>query len=119
MLTPDEAGVARAAAATLEAEMPEGFGQTVEAEIAAGPGDRRPGSYEPATLIALGGLLVSATSLAWTIYKDLKKQTARPAEAVVVRKVRLQLKEQGLPEDARSDRMIEVVVAEVIKADPS
>ena len=53
MLKSEEAAAARAAAAALEAEMPQGFVQTVDAEIATGGGG--PDTYEPATVIRRRG----------------------------------------------------------------
>ncbi len=69
---------------------------------------------EPATTIALAGLLVSLASLAWTIYRDLKKDAAAPSPDVLARRLRL---DADLPEAVtteRRERLIAVIVDEVI-----
>jgi len=118
MLTTEERDVARAAAAVLQSEMPAGFTGAVESALASGGRQQAPPTYEPGTAIALGSLLVSAASLAWTIYKDLRKETAQPSKSVLARKVRLRLSDEQMIDANRAERIIEVVVEEVVKADP-
>jgi hypothetical protein len=86
--------------------------------LASGSSQQPPPIYEPGTAIALGSLLVSAASLAWTIYKDLRKETAQPSKTVLARKVRLRLSEGQRLDASQAERIIEVVVEEVVKADP-
>ena len=107
------ADTARRAAARLAPEVGAGLPAHVEAALHGAP--REPTHMEPATatLIALGGLIVSAASLAWQIYRDLKKDAERPAPQVVERQLRLQI---ALPAEIGPelrDRVIQVVVAEV------
>jgi hypothetical protein len=76
----------------------------------------QPATYEPAllSLIALAGLLINATGLAWTIYRDLQKDADKPSPQVLGRWLRVSIE---LPERvtvAQRDRMIAVVVEEVV-----
>jgi hypothetical protein len=84
----------------------------VEAALAARGAEDRPQQYfDP---ISLGALLVSLASLAWTVYRDLRKQTDKPASEAVATRVRIKLREddQELPDG----RVIEVVVDETLRA---
>jgi hypothetical protein len=111
--TPED--VARRAAARLAREIDPALPAVVEGQLRGGGGAEPPVRFfEPATTIALGGLLVSLASLAWTIYRDLKKDAAAPAPEVLARRLRL---DADLPEavtSERRERLIAVVVEEVI-----
>lgn len=110
--------VARAAAARLATELPDGLVPSVEAELASGDETLRTFA-DPGTVIALASLLVSAASLAWTIYRDLKSDSAaKPAAQVVERRVTLRLIEQGKDNSPHFDRVVEVVSEEVVRVDP-
>ena len=116
-MSDDAAVVARAAAARLAeaAGMPD-LPAAVEARIQAG-GSGRPDQYiDPATAIALASLVVSAAGLAWTIHRDLRKETPKPAPEVVARRLRLELEPPPETTDAERDRVITVVVEEVLRA---
>jgi len=97
--------------------MPGGFAEAVEAALAAPPGGVPVRTFDPATLIALGSLLVSAAGLGWTIYRDLKADGARPSKDAVARRVRLQLQSQGHPDTDRARIIVDVVVEELLAAD--
>jgi hypothetical protein len=66
--------------------------------------------------VALGSLVVSIATLAWTIYADLKKETTAPAPAVVARRVRVALSTRDDADAASPHQVVEVVVTEVINA---
>ncbi|TVR84695.1 MAG: hypothetical protein EA405_01020 [Rhodospirillales bacterium] len=113
-MTQEYAETARSAAARLAPQVGADLPAHVEAALHGAP--REPTQMEPtaALLIALGGLIVSATGLAWQIYRDLKKDVAPPVPQVLERQLRLQI---GVPPEVspeQRDRVIQVVVAEVL-----
>jgi hypothetical protein len=103
---------ARAAAHSLAAE----HGPRLEADVelalhtVAGRQSAPEQYFDP---ISLGALIVSAATLAWTIYKDLKKQTPTPAANVVTRRVRLELPAGEQISTSERDRIIELVVENI------
>jgi hypothetical protein len=105
---------ARAAAHRLAAEYGRGLPADVEAALHARGSVPRPDQYlDP---VSLAGLIVSAASLAWTVYADLKTRTAKPAAEVVARTVRVRLEHSGEHESAQRDHVIEIVVDETVQA---
>jgi hypothetical protein len=110
-MTDPIASVARAAAQRLEAEAPPGLAIQVEAALAARESPSAPSQYVDPVSLAI--LIVSIASLAWTVYGDLRKRTAKPAAEVVARTVRVTLRDRG--EDAAPDHIIDVVVTEAIR----
>ena len=108
--------IARSAAAKLARELDPALPAYVERQIEAGSEGGKQ-FIEPGTTIALASLLVSMASLAWTIYRDLRKETARPSLDVVRTRVRVQLE---LPEGVsltQRDQMIAVVVEQLAGED--
>jgi len=104
--------VARAAAQRLEAEDRPGLVAEVEAALAAREFPSAPPQYvDP---VALAILIVGIASLAWTVYTDLKKRTAKPAAEVVARTIRVTLWDSG--QAAAPDHIVDVVVTETIRA---
>ena len=103
----------RAAALRLQDELGPGVLTDVEAALhSSQPGRVRPDQYvDP---ISLGALIVSAATLAWNVYTDLKKKTPAPAADTIARTVRVELEtgDVGTPEER--DRIIEVVVSETV-----
>lgn len=111
MTDPVSAG-ARAAAVRLAPDYGPGLAADVEAALYTRSSQQRPERYfDP---IALGALIVSIATLAWTVYTDLKKKTPSPAPDVVARTVRVELSKQG--DTAAPGQVADVVVTEVIKA---
>jgi hypothetical protein len=103
--------VARAAAERLTPEYGPRLKPQVEAALYARGTERGPDQYiDP---VALGSLIVSIATLAWTIYKDLRKKTPDPAPDAAARTLRVQLRQHtdGSPD---SDKITEVVVAEIV-----
>jgi hypothetical protein len=41
--------------------------------------------------VSLGSLIVSAAALCWTVYKDLRRKSPKPAHNVVALQVRIEL----------------------------
>ena len=104
---------ARAAAELLAAEYGPGLRVEVEAALDARGAPQRPVQYlDP---VSLGSLIVSAATLAWTIYADLRKSTLEPATDEVARQVSTELRERGDASPQKADRITEVVVTEIIK----
>jgi hypothetical protein len=80
-------------------------------------GLEQPSTYEPVS-IAIAALLISAASLAWTIYKDTRKSGAPPAQEVIERRVRLETEIPSTITGEQSDLVIKTVVEEVIHHQP-
>ena len=119
MIRDDERALAQAATRRLSAEMPAGFPEAVEAALAAPEGSGSVSkTYDPATVIALGALLVSIAQFAWTIYADLRKQTQKPDREVLARRIRLRLEESGQSGGEHSHRMVEAVIEEITRDRP-
>jgi hypothetical protein len=106
--------IARQAAARLSVELGPGLAAQVEARLHPGAPPRR--FIEPVTA-TLAGVLVSLCTLGWTIYKDLAKEAAKPAPEVLVRRLRIELGDTAGVAPAQRDRIIAVVVEEVVKAE--
>jgi hypothetical protein len=67
--------------------------------------------------ISLASLIVSVANLAWTLYRDLKTKTDAPARDVIERRVRVKVCDSEIEAPpAQRDRIIEVVVSEIIGA---
>jgi hypothetical protein len=104
----------RAAAECLAAELGPRLGADVEAALSARGPTRVPDRFvDP---VSLGGLVVSVATLAWTIYTDLKSKTAKPEPDIVARHVRVELRQQAGSAPAHLERIIDVVVTEVVQA---
>jgi hypothetical protein len=109
----DPVGIAaRAAARQLQAEAGPGLVAEVEAVLATRESPSAPPQYlDP---VALATLIVAIASLAWTVYTDLRKRTARPAPEVVARTVRVTQRDQGQAD--APDYIVEIIVTETIRA---
>jgi CBS-domain-containing membrane protein len=101
---------ARAAARRLAPE----HGPELEAQVEAALYARSTNQYfDP---IALGSLIVSVATLAWTVYKDLRTKTRQPQRETITEQIRADpdLNTNELtPEDL--DKIIETVVEEITK----
>jgi hypothetical protein len=112
-MTDPVADGARAAAERLTLDYGPGLAPDVEAALhARGPEQRPDQFFDP---ISLGALIVSIATLAWTVYTDLKKETANPAPDVVARTVRVELRKMDVTHPA-SQEITDVVVTEVLNA---
>src|ERR1044071_2698265 len=110
---PDPVAVAaRAAAQRLEPDSSARLAVEVEAALAARGSEDRPQQFiDP---VSIGSLIVALASLAWTIYRDQRKQTNSPGPEAVARTVRIKLREEG--QELPGGRVIEVVVDETLRA---
>ena len=109
--------LARNVALRLQDELDRNLPAAVEAQIQAG--GAAPQRYDVATTIALAALILSAAKFAWDIYRDLKKDSkTAPAPEVIARRMRLELNVAEGIDKKRGDRIIEVVVDELVKRPP-
>jgi hypothetical protein len=111
----DAADTARAAARELAGELGGQLPGDVEAILRARD-DAAIDQYvvDP---ISLAGLIVSVASFVWTVYRDLKTKTDAPARDVIERRVRVQVRDSEInAPPTQRDRIIEVVVSEIIGA---
>jgi hypothetical protein len=109
--------LARRAVLRLGDELDRNLPAAVEAQVQAG--GAVPQRYEPGTTIALAALILSAAKFAWDIYRDVKKDSkAAPAPEVIARRMRLELDVPGEIGGERRDRVINVVVDELMKQPP-
>jgi hypothetical protein len=112
-------GIARRAAQRLSGDLSQNLPAAVEAELRAG--GKAPERYEPVTtVIALAALLLNAAKFAWDIYRDRKKDAKEaPSAYTIARTLRLELKYyEGVSIEQR-DKIINVVVEEVLKEPPT
>jgi len=111
-MTDPVAIAARAAAQRLESGDSARLAVEVEAALAARETEERRQQYiDP---VSIGSLLVALASLAWTVYRDLRKKTDSPAPESVARTVRIKLREEG--QELPDGRVIEIVVDETLRA---
>ena len=109
--------IARRTAQRLSADLDRNLPAMVEAQL---QGGKPPERFEPLALgIAFAALVVSASKAAWDVYRDLKKdKKAAPAPDLVARQLRLELKLDGKVSAEQRDKVIAVVVDEIVKAPP-
>jgi len=68
--------------------------------------------------VSLASLVVSVAGLAWQVYRDLRSKSDAPAREVVERRVRVAVRESATAAPAaQRDRVIEVVVSDVMDSD--
>jgi hypothetical protein len=78
--------------------------------------------YDLGITIALAALIViiSVAQLAWEIYRDLKKNSkAAPVPEVITRRLRLESKVTEQFDSERRDRIVNVVVEELMRQPPA
>lgn len=109
--------IARRAAAQLAEPGDRRFLQAVDRALAGSADHERPQRFlDPGTGIALASLLVSAASLAWTIYRDLSARNQPPPPDRLIIELRQQLDQPPAVPDADRERVIEHVARETIAA---
>jgi hypothetical protein len=88
-------------------------------------------SYDPALALGLAGFLLSVAQFGWTIYRDLKEDRQKAAEkadrdrlqdraglgALLARRIRLKMETPTGVTPERRDRIVEVVVEEILRDD--
>lgn len=109
------ASTARTAAQRLAPEFGDRLPIDVERKLHESVGVAPPDQYvDP---VSVASLVVSIAGLAWTIYKDLRRQTASPPARVVARCVRVETPAavDGAVTITQQDHLIDVVVEETIR----
>ena len=106
---------ARSAAVILAPDLGQNLPVEVEAALAARAGDQRPDRY--LEVVSLGSLIVSAATLAWTIYVNQRDRahSQQPEADSVARQVRITLREQDTALPPGTERITEVVATEIIR----
>jgi hypothetical protein len=112
--------VARTAAQRLESRRWPGLTVEIEAALddrrSKDPNGRGRHPDQYADAISLAALIVAAADLAWSVYAELRTKTSKPAPAIIQR-LRVELTESRLIESTERDRVIEVIVDEIIRPD--
>jgi hypothetical protein len=111
--------IARAAGRRLASARRPGLAVEIESALderrARGGGrESRPDRY--VDVISLASLIVAAADLAWAVYVEVRKKDAKPA-ATIAQRLRIELGESRVIEPGERDRVIEVVVDQVISSD--
>jgi hypothetical protein len=104
--------VERAARATAQSLIAE-HGEQLATDVDVALHNRERGKSAPDQYfdpISLGALIVSAATLAWTIYNDQRKHDPKSDPEVLARRVRLELRASEHVSKKTRDRIIEVVV---------
>jgi len=114
-MTDHAAEAARSAAVILAPDLGRNLPVEVEAALAARAGDQRPDRFFD--VVALGGLIVSVASLAWTVYANLRDRGhgQEPEADSITREVRIKLRERDELLPPGTERITEVVVTEIIR----
>ncbi len=114
-MTDHAAEAARSAAVILAPDLGRNLPVEVEAALAARAGEQRPDRY--LDVVSLGSLLVSAATLAWTIYVNQRDRGhgQEPEADSVARQVRITLRDQDTALPSGTERIIEVVATEIIR----
>jgi hypothetical protein len=111
--TPIAAG-ARAAATRLDRDFGPGLPSDVEATLLYGEsGGERSAYFDP---VSVGSLIVAVATLTWTIYRDQRDKGQRIDQANVLRAVQIELQQETTADAGTQDKIVTVVVTEVIKA---
>lgn len=106
---------ARTAAEHLAIDLGAGVVVQVEEALNQRAATGRPPHYHDP--ISLGALIVSAATLAWQIYRDLKQRQGEPPSSdAVAQTVRVELRDYDETDATQRDRIIDVVVTETIRA---
>ena len=119
-MTDPVADAARATAAILAPSLGPGRPAEVEAALhARDNGEQAPGQYDPLAIAGLAvgaaSMIVSIAQLAWSIISDQRTHTAGPSPDSIARQVRIALRQQDRPLPPDTDRIIEVVITEIIR----
>jgi hypothetical protein len=114
-MTDHAAEAARSAAAILAPDLGLNLPVEVEAALAARGGDQRPDRY--LDVVSLGSLIVSAATLAWTIYINLRDRAhgQEPEADSIARQIRITLREQDTALPPGAERITEIVATEIIR----
>jgi hypothetical protein len=113
-VTDTAAAAARSAAAILAPELGPRLPAEVEAALAARGTRQPPDRYlDP---VSLATLIVTAATLAWTIYNDQRNRTPEPPPpAMIARQIRITLRDQDMTLPPGSERITEIVATEITR----
>jgi hypothetical protein len=103
--------VARAAARRLAPEYGPRLTAEVEAALYAGGSSRGPEQYDP---VAIAGVIVAIATLAWTIYRDLRKEKPETSSEVAERTLRVEMRKYG-DDSPDSKKITEVIITEIVR----
>jgi hypothetical protein len=109
-MTDPAADAARAAAAILAPGHDPHLPTEVEAALAARDAPQR--YLDP---VSLSSLIVSVATLAWTIYNDLRRRDPSPPADAIAHQVRITLREHETALPAGTERITEIVAAEITR----
>lgn len=114
-MTDHAAEAARSVAVILAPDLGRNLPVEVEAALAARAGDQRPDRY--LDVVSLGSLIVSAATLAWTIYVNLRDRAhgQEPEADSIARQIRITLREQDMALPPGTERITEIVATEIIR----
>lgn len=108
---------ARAAAARLRGADDRLLDADVDAALRSHSRSRSP--VEPDRFIdpaAIGSLIVSVATLAWTVYSDLRSRSEKPSPDQVRREVRARLRRPAALDSASYEEVITITVEETVEA---
>jgi hypothetical protein len=112
-MTDPGADAARSAAAILAPDLGPNLPAEVEAALADRGTQQRTDRYlDP---VSVASLIVAIATLAWTIYNDQRKRTPDPSPSSIARQVRIILREQDTTLPPGTERITEVVAAEITR----
>ena len=107
--------IARAAASLLTDDYGQGLAADVESALQTRRQARTPEEYfDP---VALGSLIVSIATLAWTVYRDLRPRAVNVPPEDMARTIRIELPNLGDAADNADsrDHIIQVIVTETLR----
>jgi hypothetical protein len=117
-MEPEAKQIARAAAARIAATDNNARLETDVSRQLDNPDGTTPQDYEPVSL-AIASVVISAATLAWTIYRDLRNDRRAINPDAIARRVRVQIADQHPDISARDrDRIIDIIVEETDKHHP-
>ncbi len=122
---PRPAAAARRAAERLAGELDPALPALTERVLAAGADPEPRRSFEPATGLAVATFLLAVAQFGWKVYRDVKEDREKAAEksedpdrrrirSVMARRARLELEPPEGMSEARRDRMVDVVMEEIL-----
>jgi hypothetical protein len=112
-MTDPIADIARATAHHLTTD----YGPRLATDIEAALHTRTAGPTQPSQYtdpVAVAGLIVAIATLAWTVYKDLRKTTPQPTHETLTRTIRIQFQETHTI-DTTTKKIIDITATEAIE----
>lgn len=121
-MEPEPADIARRAAKRIGTEQDRSdLTPFVEAELQRGAegADTRAGRYgiDLGDAAGVASAIITLAGLAWTIYRDLRRETPNPSRNVLTRRVRITARDERQMPVEKLTREIEIVVEETFTVD--